>query len=66
MKPELIPFREWCKNNGFGLTTGYKLLNSGEVKAVKVGKLTFVTQEENKRWASQLPAYKTKMQIEQS
>lgn len=54
------PFRKWCEDNGFGYTTGYKKINSGEVKAVKVGKLTYITDEEDARWVQSLPAYKAK------
>ena len=57
MNSELIPFRDWCKNNGFGLTTGYKILNSGEIKAVKIGKLTFIRRQDSERWAKSLPEY---------
>ena len=58
MQSDLIPFREWCKANGFGLTTGYKILNRKEINGVKVGKLTFIEREESTRWAKSLPAYK--------
>ncbi|MCB9982279.1 MAG: DNA-binding protein [Rhodospirillales bacterium] len=57
MQPDLIPFREWCKINGFGLTTGYKILNRKEISAVKIGKLTFIQREEAARWANSLPSY---------
>lgn len=43
--------------NGFGLTTGYKILNKKEIKAVKVGKLTFIPREESAKWAKNLPSY---------
>ena len=59
MQSELIPFREWCRRNSIGLTTGYKLLNSGELEAVKVGKLTFIHRNESERWANSLPAYQS-------
>jgi len=57
-EPYLIPLRTWCKLNGVGLTTAYKFLNSGELKAVKVGKKTFIRREEAARWAGSLPVYK--------
>jgi hypothetical protein len=58
MEFELIPFRDWCKSNGFGVTTGYKLANSGKIKVVKLGKLSMVTKAESQRFANSLPAYK--------
>ncbi len=54
---QLIPLREWCKANGFGITTGYKLLKEGKIKAHKVGKLTMITQEEAQKFISNLPEY---------
>lgn len=56
-KPQLIPFREFCRNNGFGVTTGYKILKSGDLKAIKIGKLTFIQIDEAERWAKSLPSY---------
>ncbi len=58
MQPDLFPFREWCKSNGFGVTTGYKLANAGKVKLVKLGKLSMITRAESERFANDLPAYK--------
>lgn len=62
MEQDLIPFREWCRLNNIGITTGYKLLNSQELHAVKVGKLTFIHRDESNRWAKSLPAYKAENQ----
>jgi excisionase family DNA binding protein len=35
----------------------YKLLNSGEWRAVKVGRSTFVRREDVEEWLRSLPAY---------
>ncbi len=59
MESDLIPFQKWCKNNGFGVTTGYKLANAGKIKIVKLGKLSMITSEESRRFANSLPAYKS-------
>ena len=58
MQPDLTPFREWCRSNGIGLTNGYRLANSGQIKIVKLGKLSMVTRAEAERFANSLPAYK--------
>jgi hypothetical protein len=58
MQSDLTPFRQWCWNNGFGVTTGYKLANAGLIKIVKLGKLSMVTRAEAERFANSLPAYK--------
>lgn len=57
MTSNLIPFRDWCRSNGFGVTTGYKLANTGAIKVVKLGKLSMVTRTEAERFANSLPAY---------
>ena len=59
MQPDLMPFRDWCRVNGFGVTTGYKLANANQIKIVKLGKLSMVTRLEAERFASSLPAYKS-------
>lgn len=51
-------FRQWCKDNGFGVTTGYKKLKSGEISAIKIGALTYITEAEDERWKKSLPSYK--------
>ncbi len=57
MTSGITPFREWCKKRNFGPTYGYKLLNSGAIKAVKIGRLTYITDEEDQRWLDSLPKY---------
>lgn len=57
MEPEMMPFRDWCKASGFGLTTGYKLVKAKKIKIVKLGKLSMITREESKRFAQSLPEY---------
>lgn len=58
MQPDLIPFRDWCKSNGIGITSGYSLANNGKLNLVKLGRKSFVTKEESERFAKSLPAYK--------
>lgn len=51
-------FKDWCRDNGVGVTTGYKMLNEGKIEAVKVGKLTYITDEAHQKWLKSLPKYK--------
>jgi len=51
------PFRKWCSDNHFSPTTGYKILKEGNITAVKVGRLTFITDEADAQWKKTLPAY---------
>lgn len=48
-------FRQWCDDNGFGYTTGYKFLKDKKVEAVKVGKLTYITDDAHQKWLESLP-----------
>lgn len=50
-------FRNWCRDNHIGITTGYKILKEGRIEAVKVGKLTFITDEADQKWRESLPKY---------
>lgn len=50
--------KQWAHDNGFGLTTAYKKINSGEIRARKVGRLTYVTDEADAEWKASLPDYK--------
>ena len=60
MSEDIIPFKEWCLKNGISLTTGYRLLNSGKLKAHKLGKLTFIKSEDDKAFMDSLEEYKPK------
>lgn len=57
MQTGMKRFRKWCEDNGFGYTTGYKIINSGAIKAIKVGALTYITDEEDTRWKASLPSF---------
>ncbi|MCB2082233.1 MAG: helix-turn-helix domain-containing protein [Hyphomicrobiales bacterium] len=57
MQPNLIPFKDWCDSHHIGRTTGYKILNSGEIKAIKIGNKTYISREEDERYINSLPAY---------
>ena len=60
MQKGMRRFKKWCEDNGFGYTNGYKIINSGAIKAMKVGALTYITDEEDARWKANLPAFKPK------
>jgi excisionase family DNA binding protein len=48
---------EFCNRYNVGHTKFYKLLNSGQLKAVKVGSKTLIEEEEAERWMASLPPY---------
>lgn len=51
------PFTKWCRDNGFGVTTGYKLAKEKKIFPVKIGKLTMITPEEDERFRKSLQPY---------
>ncbi len=55
----MMPFRDWLKENGIGVTTGYKLAKENKLRPVKVNKLTMITREESERFIKSLQPYKS-------
>ena len=49
---------ECCSMLGFGRSTFYKAVASGDLKPRKYGKRTFITQDEMKRFVENLPTGK--------
>jgi hypothetical protein len=56
----LMPLRAFLAWANIGPTKGYEIINSGEVEAVKVGRLTMIRRDSAERWAASLPAFKPK------
>ena len=56
---EAYPFREWCRRNGIGVTTGYAEIKSGRLIARKVRGKTIVTAEDGAAWRKSLPKLDT-------
>jgi hypothetical protein len=54
----LLPKADFCRIYGVGHTTFYSLVNSGQLRALKLGSRTFVEVGEAERWKASLPAYK--------
>ena len=55
---EMTPLKNWANKNHLGMTTVYRMLKRGQLQAVKVGKLTFITDEADKAFKESLPEYK--------
>lgn len=53
--------RDFGKRFGPGVTRTYELINSGEIKAVKFGARTFITDASARAWAARLPAIEPKV-----
>jgi excisionase family DNA binding protein len=57
MSKELLSPADIDRLYGLKKTRFYELLNSGALRAVKVGSSTFVRREDAEEWARTLPAY---------
>lgn len=51
------PLPEFLKQFGIGRTKAYQEINSGRLKAVKVGKRTLITAADAQTWLDGLPSF---------
>jgi hypothetical protein len=54
---DLLARAEFCARYGVGNTKFYELLNSGALRALKLGTRTYVDVSEAERWKASLPTY---------
>lgn len=57
-EPAAYPFSDFLKRYGIGRTKAYEEINSGRLKARKVGKRTLVTEADAQAWLDSLPAFR--------
>ena len=57
MSLRLIRFNQFLADRQTSRATGYRLLATGKLSAVKQGRYTYVTAEEAERYDSSLPKY---------
>jgi excisionase family DNA binding protein len=57
MQSELLTIPEFCAQVNVGRTNAYRLINEGQVKAVKLGKKTLIPRTEMLRWIENLQPY---------
>jgi excisionase family DNA binding protein len=60
----LLTVSEVCAQLKIGRTTFYKLVGSGDLKALKSGKKTLVAEDEVARWIASLPSYRLTVQTD--
>jgi hypothetical protein len=51
-----IPFRSWCALHGISPATAYRLASAGDLKLVKLGRLTFIRREDSEQFFARLPS----------
>jgi len=54
----LIPAEKFRRDNAISSSTFYRILEAGELKAVKVGRRTAIRKSEARRWLASLPEFK--------
>jgi excisionase family DNA binding protein len=57
----LLTINESCQAASIGRTNLYKLINSGMIKAVKVGRKTLIPRSALTEWFNTLPPYKSEV-----
>lgn len=57
MTKELMTIGDFCEATNLGRTHVYQLLKRGEVKAIKIGRRTFIRREDVQTWISGLSMY---------
>ena len=55
--PQNLTIKQFGEVFGPGVTKTYSLLKSGDLKGVKIGRLTYIPRAEAERWHNSLPAY---------
>jgi len=55
-KPELLTVQDFLKRYSISRTTFYRLLNAGELKAVRVRRRTMIARADAESWLASLPA----------
>ena len=56
--PALLTIREFKVWSRLGRTKIYELINSGELRAIKIGARTYVTVDAAQAWLDAQPAYR--------
>ena len=46
--PDFIPFREYCRTNGIGVSTAYELAKHGKLRITKIGNRSYVSREDRR------------------
>lgn len=57
MEKELLTINQVCEATKLGRTYIYRLLKSGDLKGIKIGRRTMVRKNDIDAWASSLAAY---------
>jgi excisionase family DNA binding protein len=56
----LLDLRQFCREYCVSRSLAYRLMRDGDLKAVKVGRLTRIRREDADAWARRLASFKPK------
>ncbi len=57
MQTELLTIPEFCQAVNIGKTNCYRLINTNQIRAVKINKKTLISRKEMLRWIENLQPY---------
>ena len=57
MRDENLTLEEFCKEKNIGRTKAYELINSGALRAKKIGRKTVIPRSSANEWQESLPDY---------
>ena len=57
---ELFTIPEFCAAANIGRTNAYRLINAGQLKAVKIGKKTLISRASLQEWILSLEPYQVR------
>jgi excisionase family DNA binding protein len=57
--PLLLSIPDFCKLHGIGRSTTYRIIASGQLKARKIGRRTFIEAEDAQAWRNSLPSFQS-------
>lgn len=51
---DLVPFRDYCRANGIGISTGYRLVSDGRLRLTKINSRSYVSREDREAFIESL------------
>jgi predicted site-specific integrase-resolvase len=52
--PDLTPFRDYCRANGIGISTGYRLVSDGKLRLTKINSRSYISREDREAFLNSL------------
>jgi predicted site-specific integrase-resolvase len=51
---DLTPFRDYCRANGIGISTGYRLVSDGKLRLTKINSRSYISREDREAFLNSL------------